>query len=413
MTEKIYYKFIQFALGTYEGKEFLDGSALNGFDWQRFYDFAKKQTLVGIIMEGISRLPKAVAPKQGLLMNWFMMSQNIRRQNMMLNAATAEIYNKVKAAGYDCCILKGQANAAMYANPAARTPGDVDMWVDASREEIRQLAQTLAKENGRIDEESYNHIALTTNGISVELHYTPGFMANFTYNHRLQQWFRKSIDAQCRNMIALPDETGEVAAPTADFNAVYQLYHLYHHYFYEGVGLRQVVDYYYVILNFELGVLNCRLRDEELKNFELETQNSKLNNSKSAKPTIQNSKLKTQNSLTRLGLWHFAGAMMYVLHEVLGLPEEKMIAPMDKKRGEMLLNDILCGGNFGHHDERHAWGRDTYDGNGFKHGALGHNLLRLHRDLRLLKYYPSEALSEPIFRLWHYYWRWKMKKSKP
>lgn len=400
MTEKIYYKFIQFALGTYEGKEFLDGSALNGFDWQRFYDFAKKQTLVGIIMEGISRLPKAVAPKQGLLMNWFMMSQNISRQNMMLNAATAEIYNKVKAAGYDCCILKGQANAAMYANPAARTPGDVDMWVNASREEIRQLAQTLTNENGRIDEESYNHIALTTNDISVELHYTPGFMANFTYNRRLQQWFRESIDTQCRNMIALPDEAGEVAAPTADFNAVYQLYHLYHHYFYEGVGLRQVVDYYYVMWNVE-----CGMWSEECG-----VKNSSLDNSSSqAKPrTNQHSTFNIQHSLTRLGLWHFAGAMMYVLHEVLGLPEEKMIAPMDKKRGEMLLNDILCGGNFGHHDERHAWGRDTYDGNGFKHGALGHNLLRLHRDLRLLKYYPSEALSEPIFRLWHYYWRWKI-----
>ena len=400
MTEKIYYKFIQFALGTYEGKEFLDGSALNGFDWQRFYDFAKKQTLEGIIMEGISRLPKAVAPKQSLLMNWFMMSQNISRMNLMLNEATVGVYNKVKAAGYDCCILKGQANAAMYANPAARTPGDVDMWVNASREEIRQLAQTLAKENGRIDEESYNHIALTTNDISVELHYTPGFMANFTYNRRLQQWFRESIYTQCRNMIALPNEVGEVAAPTADFNAVYQLYHLYHHYFYEGVGLRQVVDYYYVMWNVE-----CGMWSEECG-----VKNSSLDNSSSqAKPrTTQHSTFNIQHSLTRLGLWHFAGAMMYVLHEVLGLPEEKMIAPMDKKRGEMLLNDILCGGNFGHHDERHAWGRDTYDGNGFKHGALGHNLLRLHRDLRLLKYYPSEALSEPIFRLWHYYWRWKI-----
>ena len=396
MTEKIYYKFIQFALGTYEGKEFLDGSALQGFDWQRFYAFAKKQTLAGIVMDGISRLPKEVAPKLGLLRNWFIMSQNIRRQNMMMNVATAEIYNKVKAAGYDCCILKGQANAAMYADPAARTPGDVDMWVDASREEIRQLAQTLAKENGRIDEESYNHIALTTNDISVELHYTPGFMANFTYNRRLQQWFRDSIAEQCRNMIVLPDEAGEVAAPTAAFNAVYQLYHLYHHYFYEGVGLRQVVDYYYVMWNVE-----C-----EMKNSSLD------NSSSQAKPrTTQHSTFNIQHSLTRLGLWHFAGAMMYVLHEVLGLPEEKMIAPMDKKRGEMLLNDILCGGNFGHHDERHAWGRDTYDGNGFKHGALGHNLLRLHRDLRLLRYYPSEALSEPIFRLWHYYWRWKIHQS--
>lgn len=373
MTEKIYYKFIQFALGTYEGKEFLDGSALNGFDWQRFYAFAKKQTLVGIIMEGISRLPKAVAPKQGLLMNWFMMSQNIRRQNMMLNAATAEIYNKVKAAGYNCCILKGQANAAMYANPAARTPGDVDMWVNASREEIRQLAQTLANEKGRIDEESYNHIALTTNAISVELHYTPGFMANFTYNRRLQQWFRESIDAQCRNMIALPDEAGEVAAPTAAFNAVYQLYHLYHHYFYEGVGLRQVVDYYYVILNFELGVLNCRLRDEELKNCELEIQ----------------------NSLKHLGLWKFAGTVMYVLHKVMGLSEDRMIAPMDMKRGRMLLDDILNGGNFGQYDRLPCFGK----------GALGHNLQRLYRDARLLRFYPSEALSEPVFRVWHWWWR--------
>lgn len=96
----------------------------------------------------------------------------------------------------------------------------------------------------------------------IEVHYTPGFMANFVYSRRLQRWFADNIGVQCRNMIALPDEAGEVASPTPAFNAVYQLYHLYHHYFYRGVGLRQVVDYYYVILNFELGVWNCRLCDE-------------------------------------------------------------------------------------------------------------------------------------------------------
>lgn len=273
MVKDIYYKFIQFSLGIYDGREFVDGSALIGFDWERFFGFARKQTLVGIIMEGISKLPKSVAPTQKLLMNWFMASQGIRRQNWMLNEATVDIYNKVRAASYDCCILKGQANAAMYPNPAARTPGDVDMWVKASREEIRALAHSLAKENGRVDEESFSHIAITLNGVCVELHYTPGFMANFVYSRRLQRWVEDSIEGQCRNMIALPDEAGEVASPTPAFNAVYQLYHLYHHYFYEGVGLRQVVDYYYVILNFELGVWNCRLCDEELKNCELEFQN--------------------------------------------------------------------------------------------------------------------------------------------
>ena len=281
-------------------------------------------------------------------------------------------------------ILKGQGNAAMYPNPSARTPGDVDIWVNAGREEIRRLAHLLVKKaNGHVDDECFNHIGISVNGISVELHSTPGFMANFVYNRRLQKWLKRNVDLQCSNIEELPNGVGAVAVPTLSFNIVYQLYHLYHHYFYEGVGLRQIVDYYYVILNLESGVWNCRLCDEELKNCELEIQ----------------------NSLKHLGLWKFAGAVMYVLHKVMGLSEDRMIVPMDMKRGRMLLDDILNGGNFGQYDKQHAWGRDCYDNKGFKHGALGHNLLRLYRDVSLLRFYPTEALSEPVFRVWHWWWR--------
>ena len=62
----------------------------------------------------------------------------------------------------------------------------------------------------------------------------------------------------------------------------------------------------------------------------------------------------------------------------------------------MLLNDILSGGNLGHYD---------------KHHVLEHNLLCLYRDARLLRYYPAEALSEPMFRTWHYLWRLKFQKK--
>ena len=85
-----------------------------------------------------------------------------------------------------------------------------------------------------------------------------------------------------------------------------------------------------------------------------------------------------QRGLKYLGLWKFAGAMMYVLHEALGLSEEKMIAPMDEKRGKLLLAEILNGGNFGQH---------------------------------FVRFYPAEALSEPIFRTWHFFWRMKNKRS--
>lgn len=359
----IYFRFIRFSLGIYEGKEFLDGSALKDLDWNSFYEFAKKQTLVGVVFDGIQKLLKDAAPNLELLMRWFGINQKIMQRNNVLNEATVAIYNKVIASGYSCCILKGQGNAVMYPNPLIRIPGDVDVWVNAGRDEIRSLAHSLTENaNGHVDDESFNHIGLSVNGITVELHSTPGFMANFVYNRRLQRWLKQKVDEQCSNMVVLPNDAGLVAVPTHSFNVVYQLYHLYHHYFYEGVGLRQVVDYYFVVTGLKA---------------EYEMLGS------------------LQRELKHIGLWKFARAMMYVLHKVMGMTEDKMIAPIDAKRGGMLLDDILNGGNFGHYD---------------KHHVLGHNLLRLYRDARLLRYYPAEALSEPIFRVWHFLWRVLNKK---
>ena len=236
----------------------------------------------------------------------------------------------------------------------------------AERDDIRMLAQQLTKDKGCVGKEMLNHIELMINGIAVELHPTPAILNNPLYNHRLQKWLKRNVDLQCSNVVELPDDAGEIAVPTCAFNVVYQLLHLYHHYFYEGVGLRQIVDYYYVVINDEALIIRDTLQEE----------------------------------LKHLGLWKFAGAVMYVLHEALGLPEEKMIALMDVKRGKLLLEEILQGGNFGKYDKR----------NDFGNSSIGHNLQRLCRDLRLVRFYPAEALSEPIFRVWHFFWRMKNKK---
>lgn len=236
----------------------------------------------------------------------------------------------------------------------------------AERDDIRMLAQQLTKDKGCVGKEMLNHIELMINGIAVELHPTPAILNNPLYNHRLQKWLKRNVDLQCSNVVELPDDAGEIAVPTCAFNVVYQLLHLYHHYFYEGVGLRQIVDYYYVVINDEALMIRDTLQDE----------------------------------LKHLGLWKFAGAVMYVLHEALGLPEEKMIALMDVKRGKLLLEEILQGGNFGKYDKR----------NDFGNSSIGHNLQRLCRDLRLARFYPAEALSEPIFRTWHFFWRLKHRR---
>ena len=106
--------------------------------------------------------------------------------------------------------------------------------------------------------------------------------------------------------------------------------------------------------------------------------------------------------LKYLGLWKFAGAVMYVLHEALGISEEKMIAPMDEKRGKLLLAEILNGGNFGRHFTK--YGHFTQQGMAKKY------FLKIWRNMHFVRYYPAEALSEPFFRTWHFFWRkWKKK----
>ena len=369
-----YFRFLQFSLGLSGGKDFLSGEALADFDWNFFYRFAKKQSLIGVLFDGIQKLPQGVRLGEDLTMTWVGMSQKIKRRNVLLNQASAYIYNKVKAAGYRCCILKGQGNALMYPNPSSRTPGDVDVWVNASRKEILLLAELLAKDKGSVGKVSLNHVELSVNGIAVELHSTPAIMNHPIYNYRLQKWLRRNVDLQCSNVVSLPGGVGEMAIPTNAFNVVYQLFHLFHHYFYEGVGLRQVIDYYFVVVGWHTDLTN--LTDFDSKDLAA-----------------------LQLDLKGLGLYGFAGAMMYVLHEVLGLDEDMMIVPMDERRGRMLLEEILASGNFGQYDERYSFGQ----------GAIGHNLQRLFRDLRLVRYYPAEALSEPVFRTWHFLWR-KMQK---
>ena len=111
-----------------------------------------------------------------------------------------------------------------------------------------------------------------------------------------------------------------------------------------------------------------------------------------------------QRDLKYLGLWKFAGAVMYVLKEVLGLSEDKMIVPVDEKRGRLLLAEILDGGNFGRHFTKYA---------GFTHQSMGKKyFLKIWRNMHFVRYYPAEALCEPLFRTWHFFWRLKYKIIK-
>ena len=231
---------------------------VSNMDWRQLYSFATKQTIIGICFDGIRRLSEEYPEElkknpieRDLLMTWMGVSQQIRRQNMKVNGVAAKLYSMLREDGLRCCILKGQGNTLMYPNAYSRNPGDIDVWVNASREQITEYAK---KHFELGDDIRYQHIETSVDGVPVELHFFPCTMNNPIYNARLQKWFKRNADLQCSNVVSLPDGIGEIAIPTTAFNVVYQLTHLYHHFFDEGIGMRQIIDYFLVVNDFSKNV---------------------------------------------------------------------------------------------------------------------------------------------------------------
>ena len=423
-----------------------------GMNWQQLYSFASKQAILGLCFEGIERLGKEYPEEmkrnpigRELLMNWMGKAQQIRRQNMKVNAVASKLFSMLREDGMRCCILKGQGNALMYPNPYSRTPGDIDVWIDASRERIMEYAQ---KKFELGDDIRLQHLETSLDGVPVELHFFPCSMNNPIYHARLQKWFRRNADLQCSHIVGLPDGAGDIAIPTSSFNVVYQLTHLYHHFFDEGIGMRQIIDYYVVMNDFwkvkesfsqpsrpslpkegstafpkplspqGTGDVTAPSRcSEPLRSKDggpskvspdcagwdrLSIEGDNSVGSTSVTSSASTALVVVQRELKYLGLWKFAGAVMFVLHEVLGLSEAKMIVPIDEKRGRLLLAEILDGGNFGRHFTKYA---------GFTHQSMGKKyFLKIWRNMHFVRYYPAEALSEPIFRTWHFFWRLKHRR---
>ena len=429
-----------------------------GMNWQALYSFASKQALLGLCFDGIERLGEEYPEElrlnpigRELLVTWMGKAQQIRRQNMKVNVVASKLYSMLREDGLRCCILKGQGNALMYSNAYSRNPGDIDVWVNASREQITEYAKTHFEIGNDI---RFQHLETSMDGVPVELHFFPCTMNNPIYHVRLQKWFKRNADLQCSNVVSLPDGIGEIAIPTTAFNVIYQLTHLYHHFFDEGIGMRQIIDYFLVVNDFSKNVF----LDTDFSNHPVPlskegstshpdpltlrgeggnrpTRCSEPLRSKDGGPSkvspdcagwdrrgvsgdiasdasvssafTTDSSASTaldvvQRELKYLGLWKFAGAVMFVLHEALGLSEEKMIAPMDEKRGKLLLSEILNGGNFGKHFTK--YGHFTQQGMAKKY------FLKIWRNMHFVRYYPAEALCEPIFRTWHFFWRMKNKE---
>lgn len=140
--------------------------------WKSIYEIAQKQSLMGVIFDGIRKMSDATKASGdsmemdiNLLMNWMGICRQIEKCNHQLDEAVGTVTDWFEKKSFRSCILKGQGNALMYPCPAHRTPGDIDIWVSGKPSEVILFVHSIAPK----EKASYHHIDFPAiNGIPGE-----------------------------------------------------------------------------------------------------------------------------------------------------------------------------------------------------------------------------------------------------
>ena len=497
--EKLFFEFLQVAVGN---RKSLPVSVADA-DWHRLFEFCKRQALTGVGFTATEKLhAQGVTCPQELWVQWMALALQIEKRNVLLNQQCSQLTRRYEHDGLSTCILKGQGNCLNYPEGLGtrRMPGDIDVWAtpinirqqeqleiticpQAGRGGERELPQinrelkeigpqadggvAIAVQTGKEDVEyveyhgrkavieyvrmqhriegniekpviRYHYIeAPKIDGTEVEVHFRPCYAHSPLRNWRMQRWFEDHSDMCMKNMTHIG-----FAVPTASVNVVYQMCHLFSHYFDEGIGLRQLMDYYFTLRVWHNDVMECK---------DLQTQGMW---SKGLGTPVM-SKEEVMAVIRSFGMGKFAGAVMWVLNEVFGGVNENekgqrrtrrgsnendndnennpqrtrrdtdgcpqadevgeqqlskigqqlkekyvcvpwMICEPNEKEGRKLLEEIMKGGNFGQYDSEKP--------NVYQHGFQYH-IWKFKRIFRLAMSYPEESMWEPVFRIYHLGWR--------
>lgn len=353
--DRLFYELVRVSIGTQDSLSRIP----SGQEWAALYDMARKQCLSGICFTAAQAMSSFDAEyyagmSEDLYLDWMSDTAEIQRDNHKADRRCMKLQEKFRREGLRSCVLKGQGVAAMYDGlRELRQSGDIDLWVDAPRECVLECAGKLAP----VEDAGELHASLELfPDMAVEIHFTPSIASARRTNIHLQAWF-EAMKPSCfgNDPIRLGDGAA-IVAPPVEFNLVYLMHHIFRHYLYEGIGLRQIMDYYFVLKH----------------------------------STIQQ-RTAAMDTLRELGMSGFAGAMMWLLCEVLGMESSLALCPLDERRGRRLLEVIEEGGNFGQSTLK------------YKVTGWDKPLSRISRYIRrnslMILDYPSEVLGNVAKRL--------------
>jgi len=208
-------------------------------EWMSIFIAAKRQSLLGVTFALVENLSADLRPTRKIMLSWMAMQGRIIALNKLVDKRASEVTEIVGGMGFRSCVLKGQGVARLYPRPELRQPGDIDLLVEGDRNDVLEKLGTKYKVGYRY----YHHTDVTIfDDIEVEIHHIPTWLCNPFLDKRLQMFFKSS-----REDIFNSGQRNGFNYPKVEFDAIYSLVHIYRHVFNEGVGLRQVMDYNYIL----------------------------------------------------------------------------------------------------------------------------------------------------------------------
>lgn len=233
--------------------------------------------------------------------------------NVRIDYEHAEAHRLMMKAGVPYVILKGSASAAYYPEPLFRTMGDVDILI--ARSDLRKVDAILC-ENGFHPTENNEHPChlayhrKTYGALSTwEVHWKANGVPNGKVGAKIEEYMADIIvNAEHRQV-----SEGEYMVPTAFHHGLVMLLHVASHLTNLGIGLRHLCDW---------AVFVAKFSDEEFCEM-------------------------FEDKLKEVGLWRFAQLLTQLSVKYLHCPAKEWCGAGDDDYLEMMMVDIMNGGNFG------------------------------------------------------------------
>jgi len=331
-------------------------SQFGDLDFYDIYRYAEEQSVVGLVAAGLEHLSD-VKITQEVALTFAGTTLQLEQRNKDMNLFISKLIGKMREAGIYALLVKGQGVAQCYERPLWRASGDIDLLLDDVNYEKAKILLFSISDEIQKEDKNKKHQALKLMGVDVELH---GNMP-FVISKRVD----KGIDAVmkdlfcCGNIRSWNCNGTQVFLPSPDNDVILVFTHFLHHFFIEGVGLRQICDWCRLLWLYR-NELDCCMLGKRIKQMGL------------------------------LSEWQVFASLAV---EYLGVPKEAMplYNPNYKIKGEKVLKRVLKDGNFGHNKDLSY--KMRYKGFYYKIVSL---IRRLSGFMGLIKVFPRDS---PVFFL--------------